>query len=207
MPEAANAIRVPLASSGAKLKWRAKSALIGAFFGSVWMIWATIFGPVARAPALVFVGVLAIPLVAWAVLRVRAVRHYQDSAADRERWASIAPLYWLNTAAEWTLTIGAVVVLAHLHRYALIPQFAGAIIGLHFLALARILGEPRYYFMGTAMISAVMASLLIPEGGVRNVVACAGSGLPMWVSAAVILYRDWNLSAVSFPNGHAGRAE
>jgi hypothetical protein len=206
MPETASTIRVPLASSGARLKWRAKSALIGAFFGSVWMIWAAIFGPVARTPALIFVGVLAIPLVGWAVSRFRAVRRYEDFAADRERWASIAPLYWLNTAAEWVLTIGAVVVLAHLHRYALIPQFAGAIIGLHFLALARILGEPRYYIMGAVMILSVLASLLIPEGGVRNVIACAGTGLPMWVTAVVILFRDWNQSAVPLPNGHGSRA-
>ena len=103
---------------------------------------------------------------------------------------SIAPLFWIDTAAEWVLGAGAVVTLAHFGRYALIPQFLGVIIGLHFLPLAWILRAPRYYTMGTAIILCVFASLLIPEGSIRNVIACAGIGLPMWITAVVILSQD-----------------
>jgi len=58
---------------------------------------------------------------------------------------------------------------------------------LHFLPLAWILRAPRYYTMGAAIVLCVLASLLVPEGSVRNVIACAGIGLPMWITAAVIL--------------------
>jgi hypothetical protein len=44
--------------------------------------------------------------------------------------------------------------------------------------------------MGTAIILCVFASLLIPEGSIRNVIACAGIGLPMWITAVVILSQD-----------------
>lgn len=126
----------------------------------------------------------------WAVWRVRAARQYEDSATDRQQWASIALLFWINTAAEWLLLAGAVITLAHFRRYSLIPQYMGVIIGLHFVVLARLLRGPRYYIMGTAMILSVTASLLFPEGSIRNVVACAGIGLPMWITAVVILSQD-----------------
>ena len=136
------------------------------------------------------VAVVTLTIGAWTVSRVKVAPRYQDSAADRERWASIAPLFWIDTAAEWVLGAGAVITLAHMGRYSLIPQFLGVIIGLHFLPLAKLLAAPRYYIMGTAIVVCVLASLLVPEGSVRNVIACAGIGLPMWVTAVVILSQD-----------------
>jgi hypothetical protein len=185
-----SAIRSPLVSSGASLKGRARGALICALFGSAWMFWTAAFVQTARNTSLALVAVTAVVIGAWAVSRVRVGRRYEDSAADRERWASIAPLFWIDTAAEWVLGAGAVIALAHFRRYSLIPQFLGVIIGLHFLPLARLLRAPRYYIMGTAIVACVLASLLVPEGSIRNVIACAGIGLPMWVTAVVILSQD-----------------
>jgi len=180
----------PLVSSVARLKGRARGAMVGAVFGSAWMSWAAVFVPTARTPALVLVTVIAILLVGWSASRVRIARRYKNSVADRERWASIASLFWIDTAAEWVLGAGAVAALAHFGRYALIPQFLGVIIGLHFLPLAWILRAPRYYIMGTAIIVGVLGSFLIPEGSIRNVIACAAIGLPMWITAVVILSQD-----------------
>jgi hypothetical protein len=185
-----SAIRSPVVSSGARLKGRARGALICALFGSAWMFWTAAFVQTARNTSLALVAVATVFIGGWAVSRVRVARRYEDSAADRERWASIAPLFWIDTAAEWVLGAGAVIALAHFRRYALIPQFLGIIIGLHFLPLAKLLRAPRYYIMGTAIILCVLASLLIPEGSIRNVIGCAGIGLPMWITAAAILSRD-----------------
>jgi hypothetical protein len=190
MTETVIAIGTPLVSSGARFKGRARGAMVCAVFGSAWMFWAAVFVPNARTAALVLVSVMAILLVGSAASRVRVARRCKNSAADRERWASTAPLFWIDTAAEWVLGAGAVVALAHFGRYALIPQFLGVIIGLHFLPLACILRAPRYYIMGTAIILCVLASLLIPQGSIRNVIGCAGIGLPMWTTAVVILSRD-----------------
>ena len=190
MTETAIAVGTPLISSVARLKGRARGAMVGTVFGSAWMLWAAVFVPTARTTALLSVTVIAILLVGWAASRLRIVRRYKDSAADRERWASVEPLFWTDTAAEWVLGAGAVIALAHFGRYSLIPQFLGVIIGLHFLPLARLLRAPRYYVMGTAMILSVLASLLIPEGSIRNVVACAGIGLPMWITAVAVLSHD-----------------
>jgi|ERR1700730_3045114 len=190
MTETVNAVGTSLESLGARLKGRARGALICAVGGSAWMFWSAVFVPTARAASLTLVTAMTILIGGWAVSRVRSARRYEDSAADRERWASIAPLFWIDTAAEWVLGAGAVVTLAHFGRYSLIPQFLGVIIGLHFLPLARLLRAPRYYIMGTAMILSVLASLLAPEGSIRSVIACAGIGLPMWITSVVILSQD-----------------
>jgi acyl CoA:acetate/3-ketoacid CoA transferase alpha subunit len=51
--------------------------------------------------------------------------------------------------------------------------------------------------MKTDMIWCVLASVLVPEGSLRNGIACAGIGLPVWVTAVVILSQDLRL----FPSG------
>jgi hypothetical protein len=56
------------------------------------MFWAAVFASTARTVSLVLVTVMMILIGGWAVSRVRAARRYVDSAADRERWASIAPV-------------------------------------------------------------------------------------------------------------------
>lgn len=190
MTETEIAIDTPLVSSGARLKGRARGALICALGGSAWMLWAAVFASTARTASLMLVTVMMILICGWAVSRVRVARRYEDSAADQARWAAIAPLFWIDTAAEWVLGGGAAFALAHFGRYSLIPQFLGVIIGLHFLPLAKLLRAPRYYVMGTAIVLCVLASLLIPEGSIRNVIACAGIGLPMWITAVVILSQD-----------------
>jgi hypothetical protein len=45
--------------------------------------------------------------------------------------------------SRMVLGAGAVVLLAHFGRYALIPQFLGVIMELHFLPLERLLRAPR----------------------------------------------------------------
>lgn len=190
MAETISAICAPPVSSGATLKGRARGALICAVGGSAWMFWTAVFAPTARSAWFALVTVMTVLLGGWAVSRVRTARRYKDSGADRERWAAIAPLFWIDTAAEWVLGAGAVIFLVHFGRYALIPQFLGVIMGLHFLPLAKLLRAPRYYFMGVAMILCIFASILVPEVSVRNVIACAGIGLPMWVTAVVILLQD-----------------
>jgi hypothetical protein len=181
------ASETPLMSSGARSKGNARGAMVCALFGGAWMFWTAAFAPSARIAWLALVTMMTVLICGWALMRVRVARRYQDSAADRARWTAIAPLFWIDTTAEWVLCAGAVAALAHFGRYALIPQLLGVIIGLHFLPLAWILKAPRYYIMGTAIVLCVLASLLIPEGSIRNVIACAGIGLPMWITAVVIL--------------------
>ena len=125
MSEAANAIRLPPISSGARLKGRARGALICALSGSAWSFLAATFAPTARNVWLALITVMTVLIGGPAVTHVQTARRYADSVADRERWASIAPLFWIDPAAEWVLSASAVIVLAHFRRYSMIPQSWG----------------------------------------------------------------------------------
>jgi hypothetical protein len=90
-------------SSGARLKGNARGAMVCSLFGSAWMFWTAAFVPTARIEALVLVSVMTVLICGWALSRVRVARRYEDSTADQARWATIAPLFWIDTAAEWVL--------------------------------------------------------------------------------------------------------
>jgi hypothetical protein len=177
--------------SAAWLKGRMRGALICGFFGAVWMFEGLYFGHLATPVWLTVIGMLTVAVVAWPVIRIRSLAGGSYSAADRERWAAVAVPYWINLAIEWLLSFVAAIWLAHIHRYALIPQCVGAIIGLHFLPLARMFKTPLYYWTGAAMVLGDVASLAIPAGHMRNIAACGVDGLSLWVTAAVILGQDW----------------
>ena len=186
MCEIASAIRVPRTSSGARLKGRARGALICAVFGSAWMFWAAAFAPRfvgvghrddglnrrtggdARSNSSALCGLRRRP---------RTMGFNRPSVLDRhgcgvrpgggrgDRTRSLPPLL-ANTPVP------------------------GSHYRIAFSRSRRLLRAPRYYIMGTAMILCALASVLVPEGEIRNVIACAGIGLPMWVTAVVILSQD-----------------
>ncbi len=70
MCEIVSAIRMPLTSSGARLKGRARGALICAVFGSAWMFWAAAFASTARNASLALITAIAILIGGWVVSRV-----------------------------------------------------------------------------------------------------------------------------------------
>lgn len=177
--------------SGGWLKGRMRGALICGFFGAVWMFEALYFGGIATPAWLAVIGLLTVTVVAWPVIRLRFLAGVRYSAADRELWAAVAVPYWINFAIEWLLCIGVAVWLAHIHRYTLIPQCLGAIIGLHFIPLARMFRSPLYYWTGAAMVLGCLASLVVHAGHMRNIAACGVDGLSLWATAAVILGQDW----------------
>jgi hypothetical protein len=71
----------------------------------------------------------------------------------------------------------------------LVPEAIGVIVGLHFLPLAKIFRARIYNWTGVAMVLGILASLAIPVGSLRNIVACGASGLALWATAAVICVR------------------
>jgi hypothetical protein len=175
--------------SADQLKGGARGALICAFFGSAWMYLAVVFSASPTAMSFSMVTLPAVVLMAWAILRVRAVRHLTPSSADLAHWMRFRKFYWIDFGTEWGLAGIAVFVLARFGRYDLIPQALGVIIGLHFLPLAKIFRTPRYYWTGGIMVVAALGSLLIHGGYIRNIFGCGAIGLTLWVSAAAILSR------------------
>jgi len=174
--------------SAGQLKGSARGAVICALFGSAWMYWAVVSG----SPTPMWFSMATLPavvLTAWAILRVRAVRHLTFSSAELAHWMRFRKFFWIDFGIEWGLSGVAVFALPRLGRFDLIPQALGVVIGLHFLPLAKIFRAPLFYWTGGIMVVAALGSLLIHRGCLRNVVGCAAVGLTLWVTGVVILTR------------------
>jgi len=63
------------------------------------------------------------------------------------------------------------------------------IIGLHFLPLVKIFRAPPYYWTGGIMVVVALGSLLMHQGHIRNIFACAAVGLTLWVTSVAVLCR------------------
>jgi hypothetical protein len=120
-----------------KLKGSARGALICVSFGSGWMYWAVVLSGSQSPVWFSMVTLPAVALMLWAVLRVRAFRRLASSPAERAHWKRFRKFFWIDFGAEWGLAGIAAFFLAHVRRSDLIPQAVGAIVGLHFLPLAK----------------------------------------------------------------------
>jgi len=180
--------------SAFQLKVSARGALIRSLFGSSAMYWAVVLSRNPTPLRFSIVTVPAVGLISWAILRVRATRKLPSSAAEMEHWRAFRRFYWLDVGLECGLIGVAVLVLARLVRFDLLPQALGVIIGLHYFPLGKILRAQQYYWTGGIMVAAALGSLLIHRGYIRDVFGCAALGLTLWVTGLAILC--WTSSAV-----------
>ena len=183
MAQAAYALSAAPTPSAGYLRGRTRGALISAFFGAVWVFEALFFGHAATPLWLTLAALGSIVLIAWPILELRSLRGLQCTDADRTLWASVSSRYWTDVAVEWIACAIAVNWLVYIHRYDLIPQILGIIIGLHFLPLAKWFRVPLYYATGVVMILGVLASFLLPRGDARTIAACLADGFTLWATA------------------------
>jgi hypothetical protein len=179
---------VPSISAG-QLKDSARGALIGAFFGSVWIYWAVAFSGNPKLLWFLIVTVPAVALVAWTIFSIRAVRHFHFSAADLEHSKTFRKFFWVDVGIECGLSGAAVFTLVRFGRFDLMPQAVAVIVGLHFLPLVKIFRTHLYYWTSILMVIAALGSLLIHRGYIRNIFVCGVVGLILWATSVVRLYR------------------
>ena len=180
--------------SAFQLKVSARGVLIRSFFGSSALYWAVVVSGKRTPLRFSIITLLAVGLISWAVLRVRATRKLPSSAAELEHWRAFRKFYWLDVGLECGLIGVALFVLARFGRFDLLPQALGVIIGLHYFPLGRILRAQQYYWTGSVLVAAALGSLVIHRSYIRDVFACAGLGLTLWVTSLAILC--WTSSAV-----------
>ena len=190
MMETTSSIPNALPLGAARLKGRGRGALICSIFAATWMFDAVLFGRIVTPGWLTVIALFTGAFLVWAVAHRRSLRHLAYSPADRQHWAAISVPFWTDCAIEWLACAGGTIWLVHIHRYDLIPQSLGVIIGGHFLPLAKIFRMPIYYATGGLMVSGVLASLVIPAGNARNIAACSAIGLSLWATTAAILWQD-----------------
>jgi hypothetical protein len=136
-------------------------------------------------------------MVGLAVLGIRTARRVASGTPkEMQSWRPSRSFYWIVTGTESALVVGAAIWLSRIGRSDLIPQVCGAIVGLHFLPLARIFRAPIYHGTGAAMVLGELASLALSRGYGRNIIGCGVPGLVLWATALVLLARIFSAKPV-----------
>lgn len=175
--------------SAVPVRGRAIAALICGFFGAVWFFEGVGFGGHATPLWLTIIAMFAAFFILWPGAQLLELRGL-DLLADRARWSTASTGYWTVVVIEWLSCTVAVNWLNHIGRQDLTPQFIGAIVGLHFLPLAKIFRARIYNWTGAAMMLGAAASFLMPDWQTRGLFTSVVSGLALWVTEALILCQD-----------------
>ncbi|WP_205325483.1 hypothetical protein [Glycomyces sp. YM15] len=166
---------------------RRNGVTICAFFGFGWFVGgAGVLGDgAAYWIGLALAAALSIGLV-FAVPRV---------ASTRERPREL-PVNWQRSYLFWilfevVLIVAAILVLRGLDFIGFLPGTIAAIVGAHFIPLARAFDEPKYRWTGYAMIVAGIAGIAAGTGGVglAGAVAGFGSAAALWATGAAVVKR------------------
>ena len=175
--------------SAVPVRGRAIATLICGFFGAVWLYEGLAFGGHATPFWLTVTGMFAAFFILMPTAQLLALRGV-DLPADRARWKAASRSYWTVVIIEWVACAVAANWLNYIGHSELTLHAIGAIVGLHFLPLARIFRARIYNWTGVAMMLGVLVSFVMPEWHGRILVTCAASGLALWATAAVILCQD-----------------
>jgi hypothetical protein len=166
-----------------QLSGRAIGALFGAGFGAIWL--ALALYAMERFSAATVTGLLlvlaGIVLAAFDLLRMA------------KRWPSVPDdpatgraFGWIN-AIQWTAVAIVAVTLNKLHLDAYVMCAITAIVGLHMFPLARLFHYPAHYVTGAVLMAwAAASALFVPAENLQGISAL-GTGIILWLSAAVTL--------------------
>ncbi len=162
---------------------RAIGSIFFAGFGALWLALslyamerlrvATVFG--------VLVGAAVLLLAALYLLRQakKWPRVTDDPAVGRY-------FGWIN-AIQWTAVAIVALSFTKLHIDAYIVSAITAIIGLHLFPLARLFRYPLHYGTGTLLVAWAAASAMLVPAEQMQGTAALGTGIILWLSAAVTL--------------------
>lgn len=177
-------VHEPLATTpDAERASRAIGAMFYGTFGGAWIaLWAwRSFG--SRAAVLGVVAAVTLCLVAYVHARYRqhraALRRESPSAAkaSRDRW------FHAINAGQWVAILVVGNVLANIGRSAWVIPAAMFIIGLRFLPLARLFGNPPHYVTGVLLMLLATTYPFVAPHGASSPIGALGAGVVLWASA------------------------
>jgi hypothetical protein len=174
-----------MGAQGGMMVGRGSGAMIGSFFGAVWLgLGMYAAGVFSWWMAMAFV-VGCVVLFAGSLRLVRRGQKLLSAAGTKREWPK-----GMRNGFRWTLIaeiagcVAVVVVCNLLRRYELIPVGIAFVVGLHFLPLAKVFRAPIYYATGTLVPVWCVASLLLFRGLMIGVAAAIGTGIFLWLTAA-----------------------
>jgi hypothetical protein len=175
----------------AHVRGTAAGAAILTLFGGAWCILALALWPAHPGWSIPAGCVVAAALLVLSVQRLVALRGIPsvDDPVAAAKGKRAGMWFGIIFGAECLLICLAAILLASLGLSIWIPIAVAAIVGLHFLPLARVFEVPLYYWTGALSVLGMLACSLIPDPATR--VLCAGLVMAavLWATALLLLLR------------------
>ncbi len=171
---------------------RSKGAVILSFFGAAWLVVGLIESRRA-SPAAISVVCLGALLIA-GVARVQLRRRPLDTNGSPFGFRA----YAIINAIQWALIFATAAVLPAAGYRDWVVPVSIAIVGLHFLPLARIF-DKLYYATGLSLILLAVIYPFVSALGPRSPAGLFGAGLLLWANAAAALVANRAFESTSLP--------
>lgn len=156
-------------------------------FGTAWLCWGDMIlrGGVDWTLGLVLAAGLGLAIAA-----VRQFSANRSALADRARTPrarrAARIFHWVN-GGQWVLIIVLANLLNKLGLNGWIVPMIIAVVGLHFLPLAAVMGYRPHYVSGLALLLLAVLFPFVANGGPRSGIGPLGAGLILWASAIFAL--------------------
>ncbi len=169
----------------------AYGAILMGFFGCLWLVWGlaalNVRTVVVIAAVIAFAASVWIPAAALLRNSSRTMKTSRPLTDEEKREQSrMGRVFGFIFGAEGLLIFLAINVLNNLHLGDYAISAVAAIVGLHFLPLARLYRRPMYTVVGVIMTVAALASLALPSSVRISVLASAMSAI-LWVTCVLVL--------------------
>ncbi len=167
-----------------------KRAIGGAFlaiFGALWLVNACFQANFARAPWLVAIALGCVALLAWTrkVYLTRGVGYVE--LADPAEQLRIKRAFKLVNVAQYGGIALVLVVMNVIHHPEWIAAGIVAVVGAHFLPLARTFRYRGYYLTAAAMLGVALLNVLVGDAQITRALTFLATGAILWVTAFCLL--------------------
>ena len=162
---------------------RAIGAFFFAGFGALWLFLSLYARQLLNVETISSVLLGLGLLLGAAVALLREAKRWPRIPDDPARGRAFA---WIN-AIQWIAVSAVAFSFAKLHIDAYVLSAITAIVGLHMFPLARLFRYPLHHATGALLVAWAAASALIVPAEQLQGVAAFGTGLTLWLSAAVTL--------------------
>ncbi|HVN47855.1 MAG TPA: hypothetical protein VMU30_03425 [Bacteroidota bacterium] len=162
---------------------RSIGALFFSVFGGIFFLVGAVrgYGVSPILLGIILVCTAGIVAFAYGTYSVHKSALAQESETPEKKRADT--LFHIINAGQWVVILIGGNVLANIGLSSWILPMATAIIGLHFLPLAKLFRYPPHYITGCLLLLwAISYPLILPLGG-ENSFGCFGAGFILWASA------------------------
>jgi hypothetical protein len=171
------------AQTANQLSGRAIGSFFFAGFGGLWLILSLYVREVLNLETVASVLLGMALLISAAVALLREAKRWPRVPDDPAVGRAFG---WIN-AIQWTAVAAVGFSFAKLHIDAYVMSAITAIVGLHMFPLARLFRYPLHHATGALLVLWAAASALIVPVEHLQGIAAFGTGLILWLSAAVTL--------------------